>query len=60
MDQLRPKTGNPLAITSWFLSILLVLCLTNVPKKYYHGTGSYQLSAQHKVGLLIVAWDNVL
>ena len=37
VEQLRPKTGNPLEIL--FLSILLILCLPNISKKLYHGTG---------------------
>ena len=32
MDQLQPKTGNPLEIFS--LSILLISCLPNVSKNY--------------------------
>ena len=46
MYQLRPKTGNPLAI--FFLYILLVLCIPNVSNKLYRGTVGDQLSAQHK------------
>ena len=46
MDQLCPKTENPLAIFS--LYILLILCLPNV-KKIYHGTGEDNLSAQQKI-----------
>ena len=45
---------------SWFLSVLLILCLSNVSNKYYHITGSYQLSAQHKELLISVAWENGL
>ena len=59
IEQVRPKTENPLAIF-WFLYILLILCLTNVSKKYYHDTGSDQLYAQQKVVLVSVAWDKIL
>ena len=37
MEQLRPKTGNPLA--SFVLFILLIRCIPNVSNKLYHGTG---------------------
>ena len=47
MDQLRPKTGNPLAI--FVLSILLILCLPNVSNKFYHKKKSDQLSTQYKI-----------
>ena len=46
-DQIRPKTENPLAFFS--LSILLMLCIPNVSFFLNHGTGEYQLSAQHKI-----------
>ena len=48
MEHIRPKTGNPLEFF-WFLSILLILCLPNVSKILYHGTGEDKLSAQHKI-----------
>ena len=60
MDQLRPKIGNPSEVCFWFLYILLVLYLPNVPKKYYHGTGEDQLSAQYKGGMVSVAYENVV
>ena len=47
MGQLRPKTGNPLAI--FVLSIFLIVCITNVSKKVYYSTEEYQLSVQHKI-----------
>ena len=59
MEQVRPKTENPLAIF-WFLYILLILCLTNVSKKYYHGTGSDQFDEQNKGGLVIFSWENIV
>ena len=47
MEQLRPKTGNPLAI--FVLYILLILCHPNISNKFYHGIEEYQLSSQHKI-----------
>ena len=47
MEQLRLKTGNPLAIL--VLYILLILCHPNVSNKLYHGTGEDQLSSQQKI-----------
>ena len=47
IDQIRPKTGNPLAM--FFLSILLILFHPNISNKLYNGTGEDQLSAQHKI-----------
>ena len=47
MEQLRPKTGNPLK--KFVLFILLILCLHNFSNKLYHGTGEDQLSAHHKI-----------
>ena len=35
-------------------------CLSNVSNKYYHGTGSDQLSAQQKGGMVSVAWENIV
>ena len=46
MDQLRPKTGNPLEMFS--LCILLILFHPNIPKHSYHGTGEDQLYPQQK------------
>ena len=46
MDQLFTKTGNTLAI--FVLYFLLILCLTNISNKLYHGTVGDQLSPQHK------------
>ena len=43
-----------------FLYILLILCVTHVSKKYYHGTGADKLFSQHKVGLVSVYWENVV
>ena len=60
IEKLRPKMGNLLTIYFWFLYILLILCLTSVSKKYYHGTVAYQLSEKHKVGLVIISCDNVV
>ena len=48
MEQIRPKIGISLVIVWFSLSIFLILCLHNVSNKYYRGTGSYQLSSQHK------------
>ena len=47
IDNIYPKPVNPLAISPLF--ILLILCLTNVSNKFYHGIGGDQLSAQHKI-----------
>ena len=47
MEQLRLKTGNPLAIL--FISVLLILCHPNVLNKLYHDTGEDQLSSQQKI-----------
>ena len=52
MEQLRPKTGNPV--------FLLILCIPNESNKSYHGTGSYQLSIQQKLVLASVAWEYVV
>ena len=52
--QMREPLGN------LSLYILLVLYLPNVPKKYYHGTGEDQLSAQYKGGMVSVAYENVV
>ena len=60
MDQIRPKTGNPLAILFLFLYVLLILCVPNVSKHSYHDTGSDQLSAQHKGVLVIVVWEHAV
>ena len=51
MDQIQPKKVNTLELLFWFLYILLILCLLNVSKKYYHDKGSDQWHAQHKIGL---------
>ena len=59
-EQLRPKTGNTLAISVWLLCFLLILCLPNVSKKSYHDTVSDQFSAQQKGLLASVAWGNVV
>ena len=58
MDQLRSKKGNSSVIFVPY--ILLISCLPNVSKQFYHGTGGYQLSAQHRIGLVIVAWENIV
>ena len=50
------SVGFPLLL----LLLLLVLCLPNVSNKYYHETGLYQLYVQHKVGLVRVAWENIV
>ena len=46
MDQLRPKTGNPLAIFFglYFINIMSSCCF----KKSNHGTGVDHLSEKHK------------
>ena len=44
MEQIRPKTENPLEI--FVLSVLLILCLTNLSNNLYHGTGGDKLSAK--------------
>ena len=54
------QNGESLWNFSWFLCVLLILCLPNVSNKYHHDTGSYYLSAQHKVLLVGVAWKNVV
>ena len=59
MEQIWPKTGNPLGVF-WFLFILLILCLPNVSKNIYHITGSDQFSAQKKGVLVSVAWENIV
>ena len=46
MDQLWTKIGNPLAI--FVISILLILCLSNVSNRLNRGTKEAQLSAQQK------------
>ena len=58
MEQLRPKTRNPLEICFGFSMFLLLLCIPNVSKQYYHDTGSDQLYAKHKGGMVSVAWDH--
>ena len=40
--------------------ILLLLCIPNVPRKYYHRTGSDKLYAQHIGVMVIIALKNVL
>ena len=45
--------GNPLGFF-WLLSILFILFLPNVSNNLYHGTGEYQLYAQHK-GIMVSA-----
>ena len=60
MEQLRPKTGNNLAIYFWFLSILLILCLPNASNISYHVTGAYKYYSKHSVVLVSVAYDNIL
>ena len=57
MEQLQHKMENSLA---FFLSILLILCLTNVSNKFYHDTGEYQWYPKHKGGLVSVAWGNIV
>ena len=52
--------GESLDNYFWFIYILIILCLLNVSKIYYHRKVSYQLYAQHKVLLVSVAWDNIL
>ena len=46
MDQLRPRTGNPLEI--FVLLVLLMLCHPNISDKFYRGTVEDQLSVKHK------------
>ena len=46
-EQLRPKTGNALAM--FFLSILLLLFLPNISNKFYHGTGEDQIYTKQKL-----------
>ena len=58
MEQLRPKTGNPLEICFGLSMLLLLLCISNVSRQYYHDTGSDQLYAKHKGGMVSVAWDH--
>ena len=55
MEQLRPKTGNPLEMFFVISLFLLILWLPNVSKKLYHGTGLDKLSEQHKGWIMIVA-----
>ena len=45
---------------SWFLSVLLILCLPNVSNKYYHDTRSHQFYAQHKGLIMSVSWQNIV
>ena len=52
--------GESLGKCFLFISVLFLLFIPNVSKKYYHNTLSYQLSAQHKVGLVSVACENVV
>ena len=47
MEELRPKTGNPLPNS--VLYILFILCLPNFSNKLYHVTGEDRLSSQHKI-----------
>ena len=60
MEKLRPKTGNPLAISfvvSWFLLILYV----PIVKKYsYHDIGTVLFCVQTEVGPLSVVWEHVV
>ena len=58
MKELRNKMGNTLAI--FVIYIVLIWCISNVSKKCYHGTGEYQFYAQHKGGLVSVAWDKIV
>ena len=46
MEQLRSKTGNPLAV--FVISILLILCLPNVSKTLYDETVEYQFYVKNK------------
>ena len=43
-----------------FCAVGIRAVFPDVSNKYYHGTGSYQLSAQHKEGLVSVSWENVI
>ena len=42
------------------LCLLLLLCFTDVSNKYYHETGSDELSAQYKGELASVVWEHVV
>ena len=51
---------NPLAYFCGFSLLLLLLYLPNFSKYSYHEKVSYQLSAQHKVGLMSIFWEHVV
>ena len=59
MEQVRPKTGNPLESFVGFYLFLLLLCLPNFSKKSYHETGENHLYSQQKGGLVSVDRENV-
>ena len=53
MEQIRPKTGNPLAIVFNLSMLLLMLYIPRVFQKSHHDTGSDQLFAQPSLSSLI-------
>ena len=52
----RESLGNCFS----FSLFLLILCLPNISKKYYHVTGSDQFYVQHKGVLVSVAWGHIV
>ena len=58
MEQLHPKTGNPLAVFN--LSILSILCIPNVSKKSIMAQENINHMHNTKEILVIVAWKNIL
>ena len=60
MEQLWPKTGNPLAIIFVISLFLSILSVPNVTKYSYHETGSVQLNAQHKLVMVSSVWEQIV
>ena len=54
MEQIHPKTGNPLAF--FLISILFISCIINLSNKNYHDTGENQFSTEHIGGLVSITF----
>ena len=59
MEQIRPKTGNPLDFFL-FISILLISCIINFSNKNYHDTGENQFSTEHIGGLASITFPQIM
>ena len=54
MEQIHPKTGNPLAF--FLISILFISCIINLSNKNYYDTGENQFSTEQIGGLVSITF----